>query len=95
MKNIIIILLISYSFHLKLKLVVKSNSFSHLYETCEKTESMISDIKTMVSSNRVKSSKIEFYKKNNVKLLYNYRSCVSALNKKIIKSANRHKLVSQ
>ena len=81
-RYLVIICLIGYSFSLRLQLYVKTNSFGLLSKTCEKTHSMVTDLETLINSKQVKTSKLTNYKKTNVKLLYNYRNCISALGKK-------------
>lgn len=81
-RYVVILVLICYSFHLELQLSIKTNSFSSLYRTCEKTTGMIEELETMIKAKQVKYSKLSFYKKTNQKLLYNYRNCIGALDKK-------------
>ncbi|NRA76920.1 MAG: hypothetical protein HRU18_01820 [Pseudoalteromonas sp.] len=84
----IIVILIGYCFHLNLQLARKTNSFSHLYRTCDATRKLAKDVGEKCTITQKMNDKLAFYRKNNDKLLYNYRTCVSHLDKAEKKKAS-------
>lgn len=84
-RYLLILILVGYSFNLRLKLFKKDNSFSQLYKTCDKTSSMMNGLNYGYNTVRNLSGKLQHIQKNNVKLLYNYRICIAALEYNLIK----------
>lgn len=78
-RYLVIVCLIGYCFSLRLELLKKTNSFGHLYDTCNKTRAMIADLDSRMNIKSEMHRKLTYYRKNNDKLLYNYRVCTSAL----------------
>lgn len=78
-RYMVILILLVYSFQLKLDSIHRDSTFKSLYDTCGKTTSMITDINYRLNSRKDNKGKLLLCQKNNNKLLYNYRECVASL----------------